>query len=188
MGVRGILATVVMAMAIMGSSGRHLQQANPFLVPSSSSSPAPSPARSPAARSPSLPPAQVVEAAPAPEGEAQVLSPAVAARAPAAGGAVPSGEAQTGEGGPCSCSEDGISGGANTTVRGCGQWDVISGSNQFTCYVEVRSGNRMRLAVRRIGGEASAKGISRGCGPWGPHLSPSPPPNPRRAGPDWLHD
>ncbi|PRW59362.1 ubiquitin-conjugating enzyme E2 34-like [Chlorella sorokiniana] len=36
---------------------------------------------------------------------------------------------------PCACTQTGLSGGQNTSRIGCGQWDVVSGSNRFTCFV-----------------------------------------------------
>lgn len=42
------------------------------------------------------------------------------------------------DGDPCACTADGFSGSVNTSRIGCGQWDIVAGSNAFTCYVEVR--------------------------------------------------
>lgn len=39
--------------------------------------------------------------------------------------------------GPCACTDTGLSGGTNTSTVGCGQWDLVSGSNRFTCFVVV---------------------------------------------------
>ena len=39
---------------------------------------------------------------------------------------------------PCACTQTGVSGGKNTSRISCGQWDVVSGSNRFTCFVNVR--------------------------------------------------
>ncbi|KAL6782250.1 hypothetical protein ACKKBG_A06110 [Auxenochlorella protothecoides x Auxenochlorella symbiontica] len=36
----------------------------------------------------------------------------------------------------CACTTDGFSGSVNTSRIGCGQWDIVAGSNAFTCYVE----------------------------------------------------
>ena len=54
---------------------------------------------------------------------------AAAAAAPTPAGELPS----------CDCTLTGVSGGANTTFIGCGQWMVANGSNTFTCYVNVRT-------------------------------------------------
>lgn len=56
--------------------------------------------------------------------ESEVLAPALE----------PSGE--SGPGCACKAGTSADNGAANRT--GCGQWDIISGSNAFTCYIEVR--------------------------------------------------
>ncbi|PSC74226.1 50S ribosomal L21 [Micractinium conductrix] len=84
----------------------------------------------PAAPAPAPVPAPT---APAPAPSAEPLASAAAPGAPAAEG--PAAEVQAVGGGPCACTPDGMSGGANTTRAGCGQWDIVSGSNSFTCFV-----------------------------------------------------
>lgn len=79
-------------------------------------------------------------AAPSPEAEGPLLPAAAPAAAPApeAGAAAPAPEAGVAAvQGPCACSDTGVSGGANTSTVGCGQWDLVSGSNRFTCFVVV---------------------------------------------------
>ncbi|EFN53471.1 hypothetical protein CHLNCDRAFT_136745 [Chlorella variabilis] len=69
---------------------------------------------------PALPaPAPEAPAAPAPDSEPTAEAPAPAGRAVD----------------PCACTATGLSGGVNTTRVGCGQWDIVSGSAAFTCFV-----------------------------------------------------
>lgn len=48
---------------------------------------------------------------------------------------------------PCACTQTGLSGGKNTSRIGCGQWDIVSGSNRFTCFVNVRRGHGSSSSV-----------------------------------------
>lgn len=47
----------------------------------------------------------------------------------------------------CACTTDGFSGSVNTSRIGCGQWDIVAGSNAFRCYVEVREGVMWKALV-----------------------------------------
>lgn len=110
---RAIALCISLALLCQGGHARGLQQVNPFLAsPATSSSDEPNP-----------PTSNVVDS---PTGEViPAIEPATE----------PSPVAEGGDG--CACTTDGLSGGANTTRIGCGQWDVISGSNAFSCYVQV---------------------------------------------------
>lgn len=65
--------------------------------------------------------------------------PAPPASAPAqeAGTAAATDGVQAGGGDPCACTATGLSGGANTSRIGCGQFDLVSGSAALTCFVNV---------------------------------------------------
>ncbi|KAL4427126.1 hypothetical protein ABPG77_001130 [Micractinium sp. CCAP 211/92] len=83
-----------------------------------------------------------IPVAPASPFPAAAPSPAAAVPAPEAAGALPPAAVPAAEpapeaavSGPCACTDTGLSGGANTSTVGCGQWDLVSGSNRFTCFV-----------------------------------------------------
>ena len=40
----------------------------------------------------------------------------------------------------CACTDDGVSGGVNTSAPGCGQWLADQGSNAWVCYIRVSLG------------------------------------------------
>lgn len=75
-------------------------------------------------------PLTTAAAAPLPE----TLPPAVAAPLPEA--ASPAGAGAD----ACACTSTGLSGGANTTYVGCGQWLLAQGSNRWVCFVQVGAG------------------------------------------------
>lgn len=128
-GVVLLLGAACLLAGLGGARGRALrqEQANPFLAapqaPSEASPAAPLPPPVPAPAPPTT--------APAAAGAAPAVAPAAEA-APAPAAAVNS------EGDPCACTTTGMSGGANTTRIGCGQWDVQGGSNRIACFVNVR--------------------------------------------------
>ena len=45
----------------------------------------------------------------------------------------------------CACTDDGVSGGVNTSAPGCGQWLVDQGSNAWVCYIRVRPAGSRRV-------------------------------------------
>ncbi|KAL4459138.1 hypothetical protein ABPG75_014003 [Micractinium tetrahymenae] len=138
----------------LAAGARWLAQAassNPFLAPAGGAasptpaaaggggaSPSPPPAMGAAVQGggpipPAAAPMPSPAAAPAPEAVAPLSPAAVPAAAPAA---APAPEAEVAAvTGPCACTATGVSGGANTSTVGCGQWDLVSGSNRFTCFV-----------------------------------------------------
>ena len=106
-----LLSAVLAGLLALCAEGRLLKQqsggnsSNPFLATLDSASPAPS---SPPPASPPAPSGGPTAVIPAPSPGAEV-SPSV-----------------------CPCTTNGLSGGVNTSVVGCRQMDIVSGSNQFT--------------------------------------------------------
>lgn len=70
---------------------------------------------------------------------AAVPPPAAPLPEPAAPGEAPAAALADGVG-ACSCSRDAMSGAANTSAVGCGQWLAEAGSGQFVCYVQASAG------------------------------------------------
>lgn len=120
-----LLSAACLLVGLGGTAGaRTLTQEapNPFVAAPGGAAGAPTPAAAPAppAAAPATPPA-----AAAPAAEAAAKAPSAETQSAAANGA----------GDACAYTTTGLSGGTNVTRIGCGQWDVVSGSNRFTCFV-----------------------------------------------------